>query len=192
MLNAILNICVGSGAGLLWVPPAVLFLVPVWVLHKTFAEVALPVISPNSIHLLLPQHQPIKPVWKYWVLVNHLLLGRCMFTMGTGLSESLWSVVCFLFVWVFLWPKYSGLCKMLNLRVLLCLFLCSGMQSGFVFASRSQGFFPACFPCFLASQLKYSTEMTSPLCCERRFFWALEVLRLWAAALPDYPFCWAG
>lgn len=64
-------------------------LVLVWALHKTFAEVALPVINPSSIHLLLFQHQPVKPVWKYWVLGNHLLLGRCVFAIGTSLLETL-------------------------------------------------------------------------------------------------------
>lgn len=64
------------------------FLVLVWALHKTFRDVGKPVINPNSIHLLLFQHQPIKLVWKYWVLVNHLLLGRCVFAIGTSLSET--------------------------------------------------------------------------------------------------------
>lgn len=43
---------------------------------EPFTEVALRVVHPSSFHLLLPQHQPIRPLWRHHVLVSHLLSGR--------------------------------------------------------------------------------------------------------------------
>lgn len=67
-----------------------------------------------------------------------------------------------------------GLCKILNLDVLLCLFLYSGMQSGFKFASRSQfGVFSCMFSLFSGQPTQIFLKkllQEPPLLCESRFF----------------------